>query len=102
MTDLYFTWQNYRQLSPDAQKTILEGLDLENTLPEKPWREQATMFNNAPTDIILRYLPILVWEAQVYVWKNCLAVGARDKAFPLLKPEAKDKVRPRRKHLCLA
>jgi hypothetical protein len=103
MTDLYYSWANYKQSSPEAQEQILTEMDLDNSLPDLPWRQQAIIFNGAPTAIILKYLPELAWESQVYVWKNCLAVGARDEAWPLLKPEAQNKIKPRRgRSLCLA
>lgn len=101
MSEKTYLWENFSQHPPQVQEVILGELEL--LLPHMTVKEQAQAFQGAPSEITLKYLPDLVWESQVRIWKEYLPVGARDAAFPLLKPEAKDKIKPRRKrHLCLA
>jgi hypothetical protein len=102
MTDKTYLWENFTQHPPQIQETILRELEL--LLPHMTVKEQGETFLGAPREPMLKYLPELAYEAQVYIWKNCLPVGARDKAWPLLKPEARDKIKPRRRRqsMCLA
>jgi hypothetical protein len=100
MTDKTYLWENFLQHPPQVQETILRELEL--LLPNMTVKEQAQTFQGAPVELTLKYLPELVWDAQVRIWKEYLPVGARDQAYRLLKPEAKAKVKPRRKIGCLA
>jgi hypothetical protein len=100
MTDKTYFWSNYAQHPPEVQEKVLEELEL--LLPNMTVREQAQTFQGAPVELTLKYLPELVWDAQVKIWKEYLPVGARDQAYRLLKPEAKAKVKPRRRIGCLA
>jgi hypothetical protein len=101
VSDKTYFWSNYAQHPPEVQEKVLE--ELEQLLPLMTVREQAQAFYGCPSDVVLRFLPQLAWDTQVKIWKECLPVGARDKAWPLLKPEARSKIKPRRgRSLCLA
>lgn len=98
--DNIFTWKNFTQSSPEAQQEILTEMDLDNCLPDLPWKEQAKIFYGAPASIILKYLPVVAWEAQVKIWKDHLPVSARPQARPLLSHEAEVALKLY-KHYCL-
>lgn len=101
MTDLYYSWANYKQSSPEAQEQILAEMDLDNSLPDMVWEEQGKTFKGAPKEVILKYLPKLADEAQVWVWRKALPVGARPEAMKLLSYEAKISLRLARRIKCL-
>lgn len=100
--DNIFTWKNFQQSSTEVQAEILAEMDLDNCLPDLPYKEQAKVFIGASADIILKYLPLLSWDAQLLVWKNSLPTGARDEAWKLLHEEARSKLKPRERKMCLA
>ena len=100
--DNIFSWNNFKQSSPEAQKDILSELDLENSLPNLPYRDQANTFIGAPADIILKYRPLCSWDAQVLIWKKSLPTGSRAEAKKLLHDEAKLALRLKRRKQCMA
>jgi hypothetical protein len=100
MSDNLYFWDNWKQHPKGVQDELL--VELELLLPNMTVREQAQTFQGAPVELTLKYLPELVWDAQVKIWKEYLPVEARDQAYRLLKPEAKAKVKPRRRIGCLA
>lgn len=95
-----FFWKNLMQHPPEIQEQMLN--EFAKLLPEMTWKESADVFCGAPKEIILHHLPGLVHEAQVRVWREYLPVGARGEAEVLLSPEARARLKPRGRKLCLA
>ena len=101
-TNTFYTWGQYKAADDDTKKKILEELDLDKNLPLMTWKEQAELFKGCPPDVIALFIGKLCTEAQVKVYRDYLPVGARDKARPLLKYEARKKLGLVSKFKCLA
>lgn len=86
----FLGWSVYKASPPEMQEQFLEKMDLEKNLPLVTWPGQVGMLDGAPADILIKYLPMLYWRAQVEVWNKHLPVGSMtQEAIDTLKPEAK-------------
>lgn len=97
-----YVWQVYESASDERKADILAEMNLSTTLHDLTWRGQCDTLEGAPVDVMLKYLPIVSWEAQVWMWRNALPVGARKQAIRLLSEEAKVRLRLKPKYRCLA
>lgn len=94
------TWQNYLQMTPEAQEQILSGIL--DSLPHLTARQQAAQFENAPGEVILYFMQFICLEAQIKVYRDYLPVGCRDAAKPLLSREAQIRLKLRKRNQIFA